>query len=99
MPFKELSIENEIKERCSESEKFRIAWESQKAWHRLVDDVVKIREGKSMTQESLADLIGCNPRVIQEIENKEYIPSLVLFCRIIDALGYQLKIISVDKLE
>lgn len=97
MPFKEINIENEIEERCSESEKFRIAWESQKTWHRLVDDVVRIRKQKSMTQENLADIIGCSPRVIQEIENKEYIPSLVLFCRIVEALGYQLKIVRTDK--
>ena len=58
----------------------------------LIDEVVRIRNEQSISQSKLARLTGKKQQAISRIENKKHSPSLNLFCRIVYALGYDLKL-------
>ena len=62
--------------------------------HKLIDDVVRIRKEQKISQNELANRIGVKQQVISRLEKKENSPSLKLFSSIVDALGYELKIIE-----
>ncbi|MCM1121341.1 MAG: helix-turn-helix domain-containing protein [Eubacterium sp.] len=47
-----------------------------------------------MTQSKLAELTGNKQQVISRIEKKENNPSLRMFCNILNALGYELRIVK-----
>ena len=56
----------------------------------LIDDVVKLRKESNISQKELAKLT----EIKQRFENKMHSPSLVLFVKIIDALGYKMEIVK-----
>lgn len=58
----------------------------------LIDEVVRIRNEQSISQSKLARLTGKKQQVISRIENRKHSPSLNLFCCIVHALGYDLKL-------
>ena len=64
------------------------------AEHKLIDEVVRIRKEKNISQSELANCIGVKQQVISRLEKKENSPSLKLFSGIVNALGYELKIIE-----
>lgn len=66
---------------------------------KLIEEMISIRKQQKITQTELAQKINIKQQTISRIENKENIPSLELFCRIIDALGYKLEIVKTKKLE
>ena len=60
----------------------------------LIDEAIQIRKSLNITQRELANLTGSQQQAISRIENKEHSPSLKLFYSIIDALGYELKLVK-----
>ena len=94
MPFVEINIQEEIEKRRQEDPEFREAWDSSREEYRLIGEMISIRKQSNITQSKLADLIGNKQQAISRIEKKESSPSLKLFCNIIDALGYELKIVK-----
>ena len=54
--------------------------------------MVSLRKQEKITQTQLAEITGNKQQVISRIEKKENSPSLRLFCNILDALGYELRI-------
>lgn len=61
---------------------------------KLIDDIVKIRKEKNMSQRKLAELTGSKQQAISRTENKEHSPSLKLFYSMVNALGYDIKIVK-----
>lgn len=61
---------------------------------RLIDEVVKIRKEQNMSQSRLAELTGNKQQAISRTENKEHSPSLKMFYGIVNALGYDLKLVK-----
>lgn len=60
----------------------------------LIDEIVNIRKEKNISQNQLAELTGNKQQAISRIEKKEHSPSLKLFYSMVNALGYELKIVK-----
>lgn len=61
----------------------------------LIDEIVNLRKEQNMSQNQLAKLTGNKQQAISRIEKKEHNPSLKSFYSIVNALGYDLKIVKV----
>lgn len=61
---------------------------------KLIDEIVKIRKEQNMSQSQLAKLTGNKQQAISRMENKEHSPSLKLIYSMINALGYDLKLVK-----
>ena len=64
----------------------------------LIDEVVNLRKEHNISQNHLAKLTGNKQQAISRIEKKENSPSLKLFYSMVNALGYDLKIVKQDTL-
>lgn len=60
----------------------------------LIDEMIIIRKELNITQRQLAALTGNKQQAISRMESKEHSPSLKLFCNMIYALGYEIKIVK-----
>lgn len=60
----------------------------------LIDEIVNIRKEQNISQNKLAELTGNKQQAISRIEKKEHSPSLKLFYSMVNALGYDLKIVK-----
>ena len=92
MPFKELDINEVIEKKRQNSPEFKKAWDESREEYRLIGEMISLRKKEKITQTQLAELTGNRQQVISRIEKKENSPSLKVFCNILDALGYELKI-------
>ena len=90
MPFKIENLADRITEKRNESREFKEAWDSTHMDYRLIDEMVELRKKQEITQEQLVELTGCKLQDIVDIENNAYIPSLRVFCMILDTLGYKM---------
>lgn len=61
---------------------------------RLIDELVKIRKEQNISQNQLATMTGSKQQAISRFENKEHSPSLKMFASIVNALGYDIKIVK-----
>lgn len=60
----------------------------------LIEEFIRLRKSLDISQKELADSIGSKQQAISRVEKKEHCPSLKLFCSMINALGYELKIVK-----
>ena len=60
----------------------------------LIDELINLRKEQNISQTQLAKLTGNKQQAISRIEKKEHSPSLKLFYSMINALGYDLKIVK-----
>ena len=58
------------------------------------DEICKIRKSEKLSQKDLANLTGYSQQAISRIEAKTPIPSLKSLINIIEAMGYELKIVK-----
>lgn len=58
------------------------------------DEIVKIRKMEQISQQELADRVGCSQQAISRIEKKNHIPTLKSLTDLVEALGYELKIVK-----
>ena len=91
MPFVEINVKNEIEKQRQNNPEFKKAWDESRAEYKLIGE---IRKQENITQKELASLTGNKQQVISRIERKENIPSLKIFANILDALGYELRIVK-----
>lgn len=63
----------------------------------LIDELIRLRKKQEISQSELARLTGNKQQAISRIEKKEHSPSLKLFYCMVNALGYDLKIVEKDK--
>lgn len=94
MPFLETNVEKEIELKRENEPEFKQAWDESRAEYKLIGEMISLRKQKKITQKELAVLTGNKQQVISRIERKESIPTLRAFSRILDALGYELKIVK-----
>ena len=58
---------------------------------KLINDLRRTRRGKAdLTQEELAERVGCTRQTIAAIERQKYNPSLILAMRICEELDVQM---------
>lgn len=60
----------------------------------LIDELIHIRKEQNMSQMDLARLTGNKQQAISRLETKEHSPSLKLFYSMVNALGYDLKLVK-----
>lgn len=60
----------------------------------LIDEVVALRKEQNMSQNKLAELTGNKQQAISRLEKNEHSPSLKLFYSIVNALGYDIKLVK-----
>lgn len=94
MPFLKTNVEKEIELKRENEPEFKQAWDESRAEYKLIGEMISLRKQKKITQKELAVLTGNKQQVISRIERKESIPTLRAFSRILDALGYELKIVK-----
>lgn len=98
MPFVQVDINKEIEKHCQESPSFAKAWNESREEYKLIGEMISLRKAEKITQSQLAAITGSKQQVISRIENKESSPSLKIFCSLLNALGYELKIVKKRKL-
>jgi DNA-binding XRE family transcriptional regulator len=94
MPFVQINVDEIIKQKCKEDDSFKTAWEESRAEYRLIGEMIELRKAKKITQSQLATITGNKQQVISRIERKESTPTLKTFCNLLDAIGYELKIVK-----
>lgn len=94
MPFVEIDVDKEIEKRRENDPKFRKVWDETHTEYELIGEMISLRKKENMTQKELAKLTGQKQQVISRIERKERMPSIGSFNKILNALGYELKIVK-----
>ena len=94
MPFVKIDIDKEIEKQRQIDPEFRKAWDESRAEYKLIGEMISLRKKEKITQAELAKLTGNKQQVISRIERKESIPTIRAFSHILDALGYELKIVK-----
>lgn len=60
----------------------------------LIQEVVNLRKEQNISQSKLAELTGNKQQAISRMEKNEHSPSLKLFCTMVNALGYDIKLVK-----
>ena len=94
MSFVNENINQVIETKREADADFKKVWDDSREEYRLIGEMISLRKQKNMTQGELAELVGSRQQVISRIEKKENSPSLRSFCKILSALGYELKIVK-----
>lgn len=94
MPFVQENINEIIESKREENPKFKKMWDDSREEYRLIGEMISLRKSEKITQQELAGLTGSKQQVISRIERKENSPSLKNFCNILNALGYELRIVK-----
>ena len=94
MPFVQVDIDKEIEKHCQESPSFAKIWNESREEYRLIGEMISLRKAEKITQSQLAAITGSKQQVISRIEKKESSPSLKIFCSMLNALGYELRIVK-----
>lgn len=92
MAFTHINIQEEIKNQKSSSPEFKQKWDESREEYRLIGEMISLRKKQSISQKELANLTGTKQQTISRIEKKENSPSLKFFCKLLNALGYELSI-------
>lgn len=94
MPFTTIKTEELIHEKKEKDKAFAKQWDESRNEYKLIQEMIKIRKEQHITQTQLAKMTGNKQQSISRIEKKLVKPSLATFCKIINTLGYDLKIVK-----
>lgn len=94
MPFIKANVSEKIELMRETDPDFKKAWDESRTEYRLIGEMISLRKRENITQKELASLTGNKQQVISRIERKESIPTIKLFSKILDALGYELQIVK-----
>ena len=92
MPFRKENITEIIEQKRKENPDFKKVWDETREAYRLIGEMVSLRKKEKLTQSQLAAMTGNHQQVISRIEKHENMPSLKLFCNLLNALGYEMRI-------
>jgi len=91
MPFEILDVDA-ILEKELQNEDFRRSYERLKKEYDLIDQIVKARKEKNITQVQLAKYAHVSQQAISRLEKEKHIPKIDTLMRIVDGLGMRLTI-------
>ena len=94
MPFVEVNVKREIEKRRQNNEQFKKEWDESRAEYRLIGEMISLRKQENITQKELAKLTGKTQQTISKIERRESIPTITAFNKLLNVLGYELKIVK-----
>ncbi len=60
----------------------------------LINEIIAIRKKENISQTELAEMTGNTQQAISRFEQKTHNPSMKLFSSIINALGYEVKLVK-----
>lgn len=63
----------------------------------LIQEVVNLGKEQNISQNKLAELTGNKQQAISRMEKNEHSPSLKLFCNMVNALGYDIKLVKQNR--
>ena len=63
----------------------------------LIEEVVNLSKEQNLSQNKLAELTGNKQQAISRMEKNEHSPSLKLFCNMVNALGYDIKLVKQNR--
>ena len=89
MPFITVKTEELIENMKQKDAEFAKQWDESRNEYKLIQEMIRIRKEQHITQTT-----GNKQQSISRIEKKLVKPSLASFCKIINALGYDLKIVK-----
>lgn len=94
MPWKPVNIAEDIERKRQTDPAFRKAWDESREEYRLIGEMIALRKKEELTQKQLAELTGNKQQVISRVERHESIPSIRLFSKLLNAMGYELQIVK-----
>ena len=94
MPFVKVDVRQQIEEQRENDPEFRKTWDESRTEYKLIGEMISLRKQEKITQKELVKLIGSNQQAISQIERKWFHPTIKLFSKILDVLGYELKIVK-----
>lgn len=92
MAFTRINIKEEIEKQKSASSVFEEKWNESREEYRLIGEMISLRKKQNVTQKELANRVESKQQIISRLEKKENSPSLKFFCKLLNALGYELTI-------
>ena len=92
MPWKEVDIDAWIKEDMERDPEFKKLWEERQNEREILRNVTRLRNQLQFTQKRLAELSGSTQQEISRLEKQEHSPTLATICRVINSMGYELKV-------
>lgn len=94
MPYTKINVSKCIEEEKKRDKDFADAWDKSRPEYKLLGEFIRLRNEQHMTQAMLAKESGSRQQVISRIEKRESNPTLKTFCRLLDILGYELRIVK-----
>lgn len=94
MPFVKVDVNQQIEEKRQNDPEFRKAWDESRAEYKLIGEMISLRKQENITQKELSKLSGKTQQTISRIERRENIPTITAFNKLLNALGYELKIVK-----
>jgi len=92
MPFVQVNIKDEIKEKCETDPEFKEIWEESRMEYRILGELIKLRKEKGLTQADIAEKTGYNQQAISRIEKHEHSPTLKTLCSLANALNVDIQL-------
>jgi Predicted transcriptional regulator with C-terminal CBS domains len=92
MPWREVDVDDMIAKRMERDPEFKKLWEEQENEREILRNVTRLRNQLQFTQKRLAELSGSTQQEISRLEKQEHSPTLATICRIINSMGYELKL-------
>jgi ribosome-binding protein aMBF1 (putative translation factor) len=90
MPFVEVDIDAIIETEKAKDPEFAKGFDLIQREYGLINEIIKARKRKGLSQKELAEILGLKQQVIFRIETRRNVPSLRDIIKISDALGLEL---------
>lgn len=89
MPFEKLNVQALLNEELKD-EKFKSSYEQVKKEYELIEQIVKIRKQKKISQVELAKKACVSQQAISRLEKEKHIPKIDTLMKIVNGLGLKL---------
>jgi DNA-binding XRE family transcriptional regulator len=89
MPFKKINVKELLNEEMKD-DVFKSNYDQVRKEYELIEQIVKIRKLKKISQIELAKKANVSQQAISRLENEKHIPKLDTLMKIVDGLGFKL---------
>lgn len=89
MPFDKINVQELLNEELKD-EKFKSSYEQVKKEYELIEQLVKIRKQKKISQVELAQKAHVSQQAISRLEKEKHIPKIDTLMKIVHGLGLKL---------
>ena len=96
MPYKEVDIKSEIRNRLQEDPSLREAYDAATDEYEFLRQLAVIRNELGFTQQDVAKRAGMTQQMVSRIEKVDNSPTLRNFMRYIRGMGLQIAIVRKD---